>query len=163
MGVAHSSCPMRRIYSHPHWRHSYLTPTPSFHPKIPDASVFLEASLLKREFFNEVFHFALPCYYTEKIYAPLRGVLTSQIQYILFSKNGRIVSFFSKRWKSEVAVQYVYQFYIISCKKKNGYNLRIESRRAIPVGPYFASKSPGHDVTLTSFAPNIWKVRFFCT
>ena len=39
---------------------------------------------------------------------------------------------------------------------KHGCYLKIKSRRAILVDPYFASKSPGHDVTLTSFAANIW-------
>ena len=40
--------------------------------------------------------------------------------------------------------------------KTNGCNLAIESRRATLVDPYFASKLPGHDVTLTSFAANLW-------
>ena len=38
----------------------------------------------------------------------------------------------------------------------SGIGLKIESRRAILVDPYFALKSPGHDVILTSLAANLW-------
>ena len=39
--------------------------------------------------------------------------------------------------------------------QKIGCNLKIQSRRAIILDPYFASKSAGYDVTL-SFAANLW-------
>ena len=50
------------------------------------------------------------------------------------------------------------KFYVILCKEI-GCNLKVESRRTILVDPYFASKSPGHAVTLTSFAASLWWVR----
>ena len=79
---------------------------------------------------------------------------------ILFKKlsNRQIVSLFFKIWKIRDSSSVANHFYVISCKDI-GYNLKIEPRRAILVDPYFASKSPGHDATLTSFASNLWEVR----
>ena len=57
-----------------------------------------------------------------------------------------------------MAIWYAYQIYVIPCKEIGLKNVN-ESGRAILVDHYFASKSHGHDVTLMSFAANLWYVR----
>ena len=84
--------------------------------------------------------------------------ILEKITNILFSKNRLVTFLFFKiqkiRDSSSVGL-------VILRKKKIGCNWKIESRRAILVDPYFASKSPGHDVILTSFAAKLCQIRNF--
>ena len=62
---------------------------------------------------------------------------------------------FSKLSKSEIAVSYPHWFYVISYKKIDC-SFKTAPVAAIPVNPYFRSKSVEHDVTLTSFVAELW-------
>ena len=69
-------------------------------------------------------------------------------------ENFGIFSKFSKFWKSEIAVLQPYWFSVISYKKIDC-SFKTALVAAVPVNPYFRSKSAEHDVTLTSFVAKL--------
>ena len=61
---------------------------------------------------------------------------------------------FQKFQKSAIAVLYSYLFYVMPYKAIDR-GLKTAPVAAIPVNPYFLSKSAEHDVTLTSLTADI--------